>query len=88
MVMKDSVEKAIEEFNKYFSPEATARLASISQEFIKIIFTGSFCYTCGFYEYFEDFKFLLKDLGLNARVCWVDELQEGAIVTFKVEGSK
>lgn len=77
---------AIEEYNRYRSPEAKAKLISISGDTFKIEFTGSFCYTCGFYDYFEDYKVLLEERGLMTEIIEIEEIDEGAIVTFKVIG--
>jgi len=47
-----------------------------------IEFKGTFCYTCGFYDYFDDFKILLEEHGLRVRIVGVNEFSEGAIVKF------
>ena len=52
--MRKIIENAISEYNKYHSPEAKTKLVSINNKSFKIEFTGSFCHTCGFYDYFED----------------------------------
>ena len=59
---KDFVLKAIEEYNKYRSPEAKARLVKISRKEIVLDIEGSFCKTCGVYDYFEDFIYELQKL--------------------------
>lgn len=56
--------ETIEEYNRYRIPEAKARLVSLAGNKFKIEFTGSLCYTCGFYDYFEDCKVLLEEKGL------------------------
>lgn len=80
--------EAIEEYNKYRSPESKARLVLMAGDVFKVEFTGSFCYTCGFYDYFEDYKFLLEDMGLITEITEIEELEEGAIVTFRIISQK
>ncbi|MBS7606375.1 MAG: hypothetical protein QW502_00235 [Candidatus Bathyarchaeia archaeon] len=82
--LKEIIEDAIEEYNRYRSPEVEARLLSLSNGEIKIEFGGSFCYTCGFYDYFEDYRVILKEMELKAEISNIEETDEGAIVTFKV----
>ena len=79
---KKIIEKAIKEYNKYRSPEATARLISINKESFKIEFTGTFCRTCGFYDYFDDLKISLEEIGLKNKIAEIKEIDEGAVVKF------
>lgn len=76
------VGEAIEDYNKYRSPEATAKLVSVDGTSLKIEFTGPYCRTCGFYDYFEDFVYILEDLGIKSQIDEVEETEEGTIVTF------
>jgi len=57
-----AVAKAIETYNRYRSPEATAKLVEMKDCELIIDFEGSFCRTCGVSEYFEDFIYELKGL--------------------------
>jgi len=79
------IKKVIKEYNKYRSPEVTARLIDIEDNFFKVEFGGSFCYTCGFYDYFDDFKILLEDNGLKTNITEIKKFDEGAIVKFVVK---
>lgn len=47
--------KALEEYNRYRSPEAKAKLVKLGDKEIILDFEGSFCYSCGTYDYLEDF---------------------------------
>ncbi len=47
-------------YNRYRSPEATAKLVLVTYELVTVSFSGSFCYSCGVYEYLEDFVHELK----------------------------
>ncbi|MCS7116196.1 MAG: hypothetical protein NZ896_01850 [Nitrososphaerales archaeon] len=67
-LIKDSILKAISEFNKYRSPEATARLVKMGRKELILEFEGPFCISCGVYDYFEDFIHELKkfsDIGIK-----------------------
>ena len=56
--------------------------------FFNIEFTGAFCQSCGFYDYFDDYKILLDEKGLKTIVGQITELDEKAIVTFEVIDSE
>jgi superoxide reductase len=79
-----TVEKAIKEYNRYRSPEAIARLIDNDFNFLEIEFTGSFCNTCGFYDYFEDYIVTLEEYGLKIKTAEIQEIGEGAIVKFYI----
>lgn len=81
----EKVNDAIEEYNRYRAPEAKAKLLRIDKESIKVEFTGSFCRTCGFYDYFDDLKIILEERGLKYRIASIEEIDEGAIVDFVLE---
>ena len=57
---EESILKAVEEYNCYRSPEAKASLFKIDDGEVIIDFEGSFCRTCGTYDYLEDFIYELK----------------------------
>ena len=73
--MKDStctllgelVSKAITVYNKYRSPEATAKLAGTEKDGFIIEFEGPFCQSCCVNEYFEDFIYDLEDVSRSLR---------------------
>ncbi len=50
--LEEAVLRAVDEYNMYRSPEAKARLT--------IDFEGTFCKTCGVYDYLEDFIYGLQ----------------------------
>ena len=56
------VSRAITVYNKYRSPEATAKLVEAEKDGFIIEFAGSFCKSCGVIEYFEDFIYDLEDI--------------------------
>ena len=83
--LRKIIEKAIEEYNKYRSPEVAAKLISLDKKVFKIEFIGSFCRTCGFYDYFDDLKILLEDFGLKTEIVEILEKIEGAAVKFTIK---
>ena len=84
-MIEKKVEKAIEEFNKYRSPESTAKLMDFEGKSFHVEFTGVFCQTCGFYDYFEDLRIMLEEAGLKTRIGKVEEMERGATVEFEVK---
>ena len=60
--LNDLILRAIEVYNKYRSPEATAKLVGIKKDGFIIDFKGSFCQSCGVNDYFEDFIHELEDI--------------------------
>ncbi|MEM0233673.1 MAG: hypothetical protein QXD66_00125 [Candidatus Nezhaarchaeales archaeon] len=81
----DRLAKVVEKYNKYRAPEVEARILRIEEEEFIVKFGGSFCYTCGFYDYIDDFLIELRDAGIDAEIKEiVEEIPEGVTVTFKV----
>jgi hypothetical protein len=60
--LAELVSRAIIVYNKYRSPEATAKLDGAEKDGFIIEFEGSFCKSCGVIEYFEDFIYDLEDI--------------------------
>jgi len=57
---KESILKAIEMYNHFRSPEANAKLVEIRENELIVDFEGSFCRTCGVYDYLEDLIYELQ----------------------------
>jgi hypothetical protein len=53
--LEEVVRKTVLLYNRYKSPEATAKVVSIAPEKVTIAFSGSFCYSCGVLDFLEDF---------------------------------
>jgi superoxide reductase len=79
----NTIQQAIDEYHKYHAPEVIANLKVHSQNIFCVLFSGSFCQTCGFYDYFDDFKFLLADHGIDTTVTQITETDTGAYVYFQ-----
>jgi hypothetical protein len=82
--LRNKVIGAIRDFNKYRSPEATAKLLKFNKKEIVVDFTGIFCRSCGFYDYFDDLKIFLEEKGIKSKISRIEEKENGAIVRFSL----
>ena len=78
------IQATIKEYNKYRSPESHATLLKTFVRSFKVDFSGTYCKTCGFYDYFEDLKLMLEKKGVKNRITRIKEKEDGAYVTFKL----
>jgi len=85
--LKEIVEAAIKTYNYFRSPEAIANLIKVSANQFIVEFKGSFCRSCGVYDYFEDLIYEIKNLApLNIEVINIKEMKnESFIVTYEVK---
>lgn len=65
MDVRGKIEKVLAEFNRLHGSEANARILSIEGDEAIIEFEGSFCATCGLYDYFDDIKWEAMEFGLE-----------------------
>jgi len=80
---KKLIQSAIKEFNEHRVPEVEARLIKYHDSSFIVKFTGTFCQSCGFYDYFEDFRLLLEnDFGVRTSIQQIEEITAGADVEF------
>ncbi|AHF80372.1 hypothetical protein [Thermococcus paralvinellae] len=70
------LKRVIQEFNKYHGSEAQAKIVKAEGDEVIIEFDGSFCKTCGLYDYFEDIKWEAMNFGLNIEPVEVLESEE------------
>ena len=73
----------MEVYNRYRSPEATAKLLKLEEDGFAIEFEGSFCQSCGVQDYFEDFVYELKGLNNNVEA-EIQEIEQTSPRSFKV----
>jgi hypothetical protein len=59
---REKIEEAVESFNRYRSPQATAQLVKMEGNAFTVLFTGSFCLSCGVEDYFDDLRYEFDDL--------------------------
>ncbi len=81
--LNDLVLRAIEVYNRYRSPEATAKLIRMEKDGFIIEFEGPFCQSCGVRDYFEDFIYELENVSRSLRV-EVKETEPSGPQSFRV----
>lgn len=79
------IEAAIEEFRKYRYPEADVEFVSLVGSSLKVKFSGHFCETCGYHDYFDDFVIFLEEKGVKAVRKSVEEREGESIVIFEIK---
>lgn len=79
------IHEAINIYNKYRSVEAKCSLENIENEEIYLKFEGHFCLTCGVIDWIEDMIYILKDLGINARIEKVEYYTEQGYVKTRIK---
>jgi len=85
MVDSSKVIRVIDLYNKFRSPEAVASLVKMDEETLHVSFKGSFCFTCGLNEWFEDFRLLLEEHGINSKIHSIEQIDvDEFLVTFKI----
>ena len=79
----EKIEVAILEYNRYRVNLVKAELKEFGETGFTVFFDGSFCETCGYYDYYEDLQVLLEDdYGLESRITEIMHLDEGDLVRF------
>jgi len=76
--------RTVEVYNRYRSPEATARLLRLEKNGFTLEFEGSFCQSCGMQDYFEDFIYELEGLSNDVKV-GIQEIEQTSPRSFKVQ---
>jgi superoxide reductase len=80
--------EALPEFNRIRVPEVEATVKEVSKDSFTVFFSGSFCHTCGYYDYFEDLLYLLlDDYSLETEIVEIKQEIEGDYVKFRVTSS-
>jgi len=62
MDLRAEVAKAVEQYNRYHTPEALARILRVSDSEFELEFSGPFCQSCGIQDYFEDMIYELESV--------------------------
>lgn len=72
------VERAVARFKELFGAEAEVEVLRADRESVSVKFGGNMCYTCGTYDYFEDFAFMLgEEAGEEWAVAGYEQLETG-----------
>lgn len=81
--LRRRVEEALRRYNEFHAPEAVAELVELAGDVAVVRFSGSFCRTCGVYDYFEDL------LGyITGEVLGFAAVPEGFLVRFRLKGDE
>lgn len=82
---RDAVGRAAGKFRVIFGAEAEVEVIKVEGDSAVVKFGGNMCYTCGTYDYFEDFAYMIGDeLGEEWSVASYSQTDEGEyIVEFK-----
>ena len=79
------IEEAKQLYNRYRAPESIAEVVKISNDKIIIEFRGSFYETCGLYDWIEDMRYILEDLGVDTEIVNIVNINNDAYIgVFKV----
>lgn len=82
----DRIRRIIGLYNRYRSPEARARLVSVSDDKIEVRISGSFCETCGIYDWLEDLVYVAKELGSELELVDAKQIREDSwIALYKIK---
>lgn len=76
---------AIETYNEYRSPMATAALAERGGDWFRVRFEGPFCTTCCRDDYFEDLIYELDEPGVDISPVTVTAIEQTGLETFVVD---
>jgi len=76
---------AIGEYNRYRVNLVQAELRDQSETGFGVFFDGSFCETCGYYDYYDDLQVLLEDVyGVNSKIVEITHMEKGDLVWFQL----
>lgn len=81
------LERATEEYNRFRSPEAAVKIIKLKEDGFVAEFFGSFCFTCGVYDWLEDLRYEIRrlDPSLDAIIEGWRQISENAILAeFKI----
>ena len=84
-MLASKVESAIVEYNRYRVNLVEAKLIEETKTSLIIYFDGSFCETCGYYDYYEDLQVLLEDeYDVKTKITEIEHRENGDYVTFEL----
>ena len=82
--LQDQVAKAVSLYNRFHSPEATAKIVRVTLELVTVAFSGSFCYSCGVMDFLDDFARQFKILTDKAELK-IDHTRHINLQTFEAD---
>lgn len=90
----EKLKNVLEEFNRLHGSEARVRVKKAEGDEVVLEFEGSFCATCGLYDYLDDIKWEAMEFGLKIEPVEVleaeeDEFERGRyVVKYKLIGDE
>ncbi len=84
--MLKNISLAIDEYNKYHSPEATAKFIRLNKSSAVVKFTGPFCRSCGASDWIDDFKIELEKKRIKVDISNIKEKDDSYLVKFNLKG--
>ena len=83
--LREKLDSAISEYNRYRVNLVQAELRDLSETGFSVFFDGSFCETCGYYDYYDDLQVLLEDeYGVNSKIVEITHIEKGDLVRFQL----
>ena len=81
----EKIQAGIHHYNKYRVNLVQAELKELDETSFTVFFDGSFCETCGYYDYYEDLQVLFEDdYGINSKIVDIRHLEKGDLVGFRL----
>ncbi|MFN3347079.1 MAG: hypothetical protein ACK42E_04650 [Candidatus Bipolaricaulaceae bacterium] len=78
-----ALEEALARYNEFRAPEAVAELVAVEGDVAKVRITGSFCKTCGAYDYMEDL------LGyIEGEILHFEPIPAGFLVHYRIRSAE
>ena len=82
---KKDIESAIQQYKQYRINLVEAELIETNDTSFVVFFDGSFCETCGYFDYYEDLQVLLEDeYDVNSRIVEIKHVEKGDLVRFEL----
>ncbi len=84
----NKIRKAIIKYNKYRAPEAIAKVIKNEDNLVYVKIEGTFCETCGLYDWIEDLKYVFEEYGLSSDIIDIkddDPSFDYRIAVFKIK---
>lgn len=83
MPFQDKLMEAITQYNRYRVNLVQAELREHDETGFVVFFDGSFCETCGYYDYYDDLQVLLEDeYGILSKITEINHIEKGDNVRF------
>ncbi len=82
--LEEVLRKTVQLYNRAKSPAATAKIVSVALEKVTVAYSGSFCYSCGVYDFLADFVHDFKALTDKAELK-IDKTREINPRTFEAD---